>query len=402
MFGLMFGLRNRTSAVEAGTGDNVSGYAWSENIGWISFNCTNTGSCGTSNYGVDIDSETGLFSGYTWSENIGWIDFAPAGPYPASPNYSACLDFLGNGQVCDDISGTNKAGGWARALAYGDGWDGWIKLRGSNYGVKFTQQSGELSGYAWSDQVIGWISFDGDNYGVVTIASQPPSVSAAGETWNNCSVKGKSIPILNWNYVDGTQAAYQVQIDNTSASFPTPEVDTGKVISSSASYAPSFAFNWDTNYWWRVKAKNQSGVWSNWSNTDNFNTPEHAYPWSEFSWEPAEPTQGETAEFDSSEAEAFGGAGISSYLWTITQGAGAFVDSTTNASANPRIQFSASNNKVELQVTDSDGYSCDKEEDITAQLPLPEYKEVAPTSWLEKIFAGLSVFLTRMMESATM
>ena len=44
----------------------------------------------------------------------------------------------------------------------------------------------------------------------------------------------------------------------------------------------------------------------------------------------------------------------------------------------------------------------DKEEDITAQLPLPEYKEVAPTSWLEKIFAGLSVFLTRMMESATM
>jgi len=31
---------------------NVSGFAWSENIGWISFNCNNTGSCGTSDYKV--------------------------------------------------------------------------------------------------------------------------------------------------------------------------------------------------------------------------------------------------------------------------------------------------------------------------------------------------------------
>jgi hypothetical protein len=31
--------------VSASSGDNVSGYAWSYNIGWISFNCTNNDSC---------------------------------------------------------------------------------------------------------------------------------------------------------------------------------------------------------------------------------------------------------------------------------------------------------------------------------------------------------------------
>jgi len=57
---------------QAGTGDNVSGWAWSENIGWISFNNTTGG--GGVNYGVNIGSD-GIFSGYAWSENIGWISF---------------------------------------------------------------------------------------------------------------------------------------------------------------------------------------------------------------------------------------------------------------------------------------------------------------------------------------
>jgi hypothetical protein len=56
-----------------GTG-NLSGYAWSENVGWISFSCENTSSCGTVDYGVIIDFD-GLFDGYAWGENIGWINF---------------------------------------------------------------------------------------------------------------------------------------------------------------------------------------------------------------------------------------------------------------------------------------------------------------------------------------
>lgn len=156
---------NSIPASLAGAGHNLSGFAWSENIGWISFNNTTGG--GSVNYGVNIDPATGDLSGYAWSENIGWIKFDPIGHYPSLPNNSAKLDIT-----------TNQITGWARACAgtvngdctgasRTDGWDGWIKmtgtaLNGSGYGV--IRSSGAncgLAGYAWGSDVVGWISFKG-------------------------------------------------------------------------------------------------------------------------------------------------------------------------------------------------------------------------------------------------
>lgn len=55
--------------------------------------------------------------------------------------------------------------GWAKALAAdNNGWDGWIHLRGSNYGV--TASGCSWDGYAWGSDVLGWIHFKGANYGV--------------------------------------------------------------------------------------------------------------------------------------------------------------------------------------------------------------------------------------------
>lgn len=84
--------------------DYLSGYAWSENLGWISLNCINTNSCEVSDYKITNDKE-GNLSGYAWGENIGWINFAP-----------------------------------------------------DNGGVKINS-NGEFSGYAWGEN-IGWISFN--------------------------------------------------------------------------------------------------------------------------------------------------------------------------------------------------------------------------------------------------
>lgn len=77
----------------------ISGYAWSQDIGWIKFtagestgvfvNYTTgavTGSAYVINTGklldftnynsnVVVNTETGIFTGYVWSEDIGWIDF---------------------------------------------------------------------------------------------------------------------------------------------------------------------------------------------------------------------------------------------------------------------------------------------------------------------------------------
>ena len=59
---------------------NLSGWAWSENYGWISVSCVTGGAnggniCNTSDYKVTINEDTGEFDGYAWSDNIGWISF---------------------------------------------------------------------------------------------------------------------------------------------------------------------------------------------------------------------------------------------------------------------------------------------------------------------------------------
>lgn len=138
----------------AGSTDNLSGWAWSENIGWISFNCTNT-NCGVIDYGVNIDP-TGNLSGYAWSEQIGWISFNSADTTgcPSSP----CSPTLNKG--------TGRLEGWAKALvADGNGWDGWIHLSGTNYAA--TVQGCHYDGYAWGSDTVGWIHFKGTNYGVI-------------------------------------------------------------------------------------------------------------------------------------------------------------------------------------------------------------------------------------------
>ena len=55
---------------------NLSGWAWSENYGWICFNCLTDNSCLLSgDYKVTVDQDTGEFDGYAYSEKIGWISF---------------------------------------------------------------------------------------------------------------------------------------------------------------------------------------------------------------------------------------------------------------------------------------------------------------------------------------
>lgn len=140
--------------------DNLSGWVWSENIGWISFNNTNQG--GGTGYGVKV-ANLGDISGYAWSENIGWISFNETSGCPSLP----CAPKMNRS--------TGEVSGWARACAGTtngdctgasriDGWDGWINLKGLGYGV--TVSGCNWDGYAWGSDVMGWVHFKGTNYGV--------------------------------------------------------------------------------------------------------------------------------------------------------------------------------------------------------------------------------------------
>src|SRR3989338_1320445 len=132
---------------EAGTAGSMFGYAWSDTIGWVSFNCADPGTCATSNYRVDIDTN-GNLSGYAWSENIGWISFSDTAGCPQTPCQAK-------------IPGSGRMTGWAKALAASGGWDGWINLSGSENGVNWgvVQSGTTFSGHAWGGDVVGWLDF---------------------------------------------------------------------------------------------------------------------------------------------------------------------------------------------------------------------------------------------------
>ena len=214
----------------------LKGWIWSSNIGWISASCENTtNSCATVDYGVSI-TPTGAVTGYAWSPNIGWIKFGGLSSFPSGSSTT---------QVNARVTGTypNFAlEGWARACAgttsgncstmvsRTDGWDGWISLRGSNYGVSLTSTGATADSYSWGSNVVGWLKWGGisgsvcrgycgTSYNVnndITINSliAVPGTVVADENYNydmTLSAQVAGIP-------DGTTINYTVNIDGVTTS----------------------------------------------------------------------------------------------------------------------------------------------------------------------------------------
>ncbi len=71
---------------------SLSGFAWNDNIGWVSFWCGDDfdpvvpgvqDTCTTANYRVTIDAN-GDFSGFAWNETAGWISFNCANDFDSA------------------------------------------------------------------------------------------------------------------------------------------------------------------------------------------------------------------------------------------------------------------------------------------------------------------------------
>ena len=202
-------------AVWAGTGNNVSGWAWSSNTGWLKMNnCENPSdpsTCTGTDYGVTIDiNAPGYAQGYAWSANIGWISFNEEA---VSDTSGGCPEKF-NGACRAHVDWKNKSAdgsvnmqGWARACSVFEagcsgrlkqdeilgGWDGYIALGdtkpgdGNDYGVKI-KSDGSFTGFAWGSEVLGWIKMDTSKPVTINLG-QPtaklvadPDVVAAGET----------------------------------------------------------------------------------------------------------------------------------------------------------------------------------------------------------------------------
>ena len=203
------------------TTTSLKGYAWSENIGWISFSGDNREAAPSASYGVFMDNDTGYLSGYAWSEIIGWIKFGGLSDFPTGSG-----TFSQNAQIV-----SNKLIGWARTCAgtvngdcssmtnRTDGWDGWISLSGNNYGVSIANHK-TFSGYAWGSDVIGWIDFTG-----VTLSSFPITINIQSDF--SSVVKGTSA-IISWS----STGADSCELTSTKTGFVPVSPDTSGSVSS--------------------------------------------------------------------------------------------------------------------------------------------------------------------------
>ncbi|PKL72444.1 hypothetical protein CVV26_01605 [Candidatus Kuenenbacteria bacterium HGW-Kuenenbacteria-1] len=269
-------------------GHNVHGHAWSENIGWISFNCDDHGTCGTIDYGVDIDTDTGKFSGWAWSENIGWINFNNSTHslinYPKVEGYLEQEATLNTSKTCDKKD--RIVNGWAQV----ENTKAWIKMSGTNYQVQRDGQTENLTGWAWSED-FGWISFKGSNYKVSTFISdyepgaENPSTSEFKENciWNGFRPQIK----LYWDFVpcknDDSQTGYQIQIaDNID--FNNPIIDITKTDANGFYFVEGnenkleYGITTEKSYYWQVKVQSNNKTWSKYLYGGEFKTPKHPYP----------------------------------------------------------------------------------------------------------------------------
>jgi len=209
---------------------------------------------GDYDYGVDIPptGQTGQITGYAFSENIGAIDFNPHAGCPGSPKYPGACDPYPADPSCSPGScpttdamrnADNTVTGWARfteiaqanAVGNSGGWTGWIKLAGPNYGVSVDPNTGNLSGYAWSDE-LGTIKFAGD-----------------GASWNGSSCTGAN------DHGNSNQCNYGAQIPlpptvSLSANPLTINLNTG------GSLPQNVALSWTVNG--ATSCTKSGGSWS--------------------------------------------------------------------------------------------------------------------------------------------
>ncbi len=263
-----FPIKSQAILIGGNEYNNLRGWAWSLNIGWISFSCHRAeavsaggaafgGSAEVANcaniWGAHIvqTSEApalgyapGAVIGRAWSDNIGWISFmrSETGDPPLTGNSSFDSVFQGKNYIAMFDPATRSLYGWARvlsacksdpatgkpncALGLNDPvWDGWIYFPNTSSGVKISDgtpsacgvgyNAGDWCGYAWGGFNVGWIEFVKDT----TLAAASPSVVTGGIAGNSPPVADM---VLNPSVVMSASGSYVGDLiyDGTGSSDP--------------------------------------------------------------------------------------------------------------------------------------------------------------------------------------
>ena len=217
--------------------------------------------------------------------------------------------------------------------------------------------------------------------------NNPPSATNLNKTDCDWCVNPFQF-ILNWTFTDpdgDSQAAKQIQLDNNS-NFSSIDHDSGKVENNVQAYTTFMTdgrggvLQFNKSYYWRLKVWDSRGAESSWIIAhwivapQTLNTPRHAYPDPNFTWQPLRPIAGDSVQF-TDQSIASGGARIVRWSWTFQDG-----NPPTSFSQNPLVIFGGGEGakKVQLTVWDTDNYSCPVEKEVNIGIFAPIWREIAP------------------------
>lgn len=147
----------------AGATDRIRGHAWSDKIGWISFNnCDIYNICTDIDYGVTIGVNN-ILQGYAWNDIVGWIKFGDNNP--------GSTGGVSRGHNLTVANFTNNSiKGFAKILSSGSNnvWNGEISFGDHDITRNFYNviiNNNALNGWAWND-LVGWIKLNTEYGGV--------------------------------------------------------------------------------------------------------------------------------------------------------------------------------------------------------------------------------------------
>lgn len=204
----------------------------------------------------------------------------------------------------------------------------------------------------------------------IVVSTNPPIASSVTVTEPDYCTSGPAATVT-WTYSDPNgdpESAYQVQIDDQ-ASFASPEVDSGKVLSSGTSFfSGTGILQFNTTYQARVRVWDDQDAVSGWTEQTicngpgcgnggkNWKTPSHAYPqYVAFTWSPQKPGTGQPVSF-SDHSVCYNNANnpttCGSWSWT-------FGDSGASTLQNPTHTYSAPGTfTITEQVADQNRNAC--------------------------------------------
>jgi hypothetical protein len=118
-------------------------HSWSENTGWMNWRDAGNGAHGVRVHGTHL-------TGWIWSENLGWI---AVGHGPASGSFYT--------NIAPDFGVNITASGATNGLAWSEnaGWINFSTLSIEPLHARIDAQAGRFRGYAWGEN-IGWINLD--------------------------------------------------------------------------------------------------------------------------------------------------------------------------------------------------------------------------------------------------